>query len=117
MPKQSLSRKRIGPSRSFSSASLALACAVASALAPLAVSQPSGKPMKWACIGNSITAGYIVSATDAYPAKLGKLLGPGFSMENDGVSSTTLLKAGDYSYWSHGRLANVFAFKPDIITI
>ena len=96
---------------------LALACAFVSAMASAAAAEPSGKPLKWACIGNSITAGYIVSATDAYPAKLGKLLGPGFAMENDGVSSTTLLKAGDLPYWTHGRLSNVFAFKPDIITI
>lgn len=96
---------------------LALACAVASAPAPSAASEPSGKPMKWACIGNSITAGLGVAITDAYPAKLAKLLGPGFATENDGVSTTTLLKAGDYPYWTHGRLANVFAFKPDIVTI
>jgi len=100
-----------------SAPALVLACAFASATASVAVAQPSGKPLKWACIGNSITAGYIVAATDAYPAKLAKLLGPGFTFENDGVASTTLLKAGDYSYWTHGRLANVFAFKPDIVTI
>jgi acyl-CoA thioesterase I len=72
-------------------------------------------PIKWACIGNSITQG--PSATDAYPAKLQKLLGPAFQVENDGSSGRTLLKKGDYSYWTQGRLANVFAFKPDIVSI
>lgn len=93
------------------------AWALLSLLAVGAAAQPSGKPLKWACIGNSITAGYIVSASEAYPAKLGILLGPGFAMENDGVSGNTLLKAGDNSYWKNGKLPNVFAFKPDIITI
>lgn len=95
----------------------ARACALAALACAYAAAQPSGKPLKWACIGNSITQGYTVSATDAYPAKLAKLLGPGFSIENDGVSGTTLLKAGDSPYWTKGRLANVFAFKPDIVTI
>lgn len=117
MPTKHLPRRVNSLIRLFSAPALASAWAFASAMAPPALAQPSGKPMKWACIGNSITAGYSVSATDAYPSKLGKLLGPGFAMENDGVASTTLLKAGDTSYWTHGRLANVFAFKPDIVTI
>jgi lysophospholipase L1-like esterase len=88
-------------------------------------------PVKWSCIGNSITQG--IYAT--YEGKLDTLLGtntvtPGFAgnftIENDGVSSMTLLKsgrssttdaAGAYSYWTHGKLANVFAFQPDVITI
>lgn len=93
------------------------AWAFVSLLAGIAAAQPSGKPLKWACIGNSITAGYIVPASQAYPAKLGTLLGPGYAMENDGVSGNTLLKAGDNSYWKNGKLPSVFAFKPDIITI
>jgi lysophospholipase L1-like esterase len=95
---------------------LARACALA-ALAATALSAQVAKPLKWACIGNSITQGYTVAETVAYPAKLAKLLGPGFTIENDGVSGTTLLKAGDNSYWKNGKLTNVFAYKPDIITI
>src|SRR3954470_20571042 len=94
----------------FPAPALALVWVFASALAMPALSQPSGKPMKWACIGNSITAGLTVSATDAYPVKLATRLGPGFTTQNDGVSTTTLLKAGDYPYWTHGMLSNVFAF-------
>jgi lysophospholipase L1-like esterase len=80
-----------------------------------AAAAQTAQPIRWACIGNSITQG--PSATDAYPYKLGKLLGPGFVVENDGSSGRTLLKAGDYPYWTQGKLSNVFAFKPDIITI
>jgi hypothetical protein len=47
-----------------------------------------GSPIvKWACIGNSITAG-------AYPQKLAALLGPGYIVENDGIGGTTMLKSG-----------------------
>jgi acyl-CoA thioesterase-1 len=66
--------------------------------------------IKIACIGNSITAG-------GYPQKVGALLGARYSVENDGVSGTTLLKKGDNPYWTKGKLANVFALKPSIITI
>ncbi|MDB5104397.1 MAG: hypothetical protein JWP91_2086 [Fibrobacteres bacterium] len=90
----------------------ALALASAAAIPALADIEA---PIKWACIGNSITAG--PSATDAYSAKLQNLLGPAFLVENDGVSGRTLLKKGDFSYWTLGRLTNVFAFQPDIISI
>jgi acyl-CoA thioesterase-1 len=73
------------------------------------------RPIKWACIGNSITEG--AGATVAYPIQLGNKLGPAFQVENDGVSGCTLLKKGDTPYWTKGKLANVFAFKPDIISI
>jgi lysophospholipase L1-like esterase len=74
-----------------------------------------GQPIKIACIGNSITQH--TTAAKAYPAVLGNLLGSGYQVENDGVSGCTLLKKGDMPYWTRGKLANVFAFKPDIITI
>lgn len=69
-------------------------------------------PIKWACIGNSITDG-----DNSYPSRLAGRLGPAFKIENDGVSGCTLLKRGDKPYWTQGKLANVFAFRPDIITI
>lgn len=82
-------------------------------------------PVKWVCVGNSITQG--TSSTTAYPARVAKLLGTSYTVENDGVPSMTLLKSGKFgattdvpgsgSYWIHGRLSNVFALKPDIITI
>lgn len=74
-----------------------------------------GKPLKWACIGNSITQG--MGANTPYPARLGSKLGAAFTVQNDGVSGTTLLKRGDMPYWTQGKLSEVFAFKPDIITI
>jgi lysophospholipase L1-like esterase len=71
----------------------------------------SGAQTKLACIGNSITAAY------GYPDSLQKLLGSKYKVENDGVSSMTMLRKGGSSYWTKGKLADVFAFKPDWITI
>ena len=73
--------------------------------------------IKICCIGNSITAGTAVGAAYAYPAYLQKLLGTGYTIHNDGVSGTTLLKNGDSPYWKNGMLSDVFSFSPNIITI
>lgn len=70
--------------------------------------------VKVSCIGNSITEG---NMGGKYPVYLSSLLGEGYQVENDGVSGTTLLKNGDKPYWTKGKLNQVFAFKPDIITI
>lgn len=84
--------------------------------AAFAMSQAqTARPIKWACIGNSITSGF--NGSTGYPPQLASKLGPAFQVENDGVSGTTLLKKGDNSYWKNGKLPSVFAFKPDIITI
>jgi lysophospholipase L1-like esterase len=76
-------------------------------------------PIRWSTVGNSITYGYGLSnpATQSYPAKLGTLLGPAYLIENEGVSATTMLKKGDYTYWKNGRLPQTFAFHPDIVTV
>lgn len=68
-------------------------------------------PIKWSAVGNSITQG------SGYPAKLQTLLGPAFQVQNDGVSATTLLKQSNFSYWTNGRFAQVFSFKPDIVSV
>ena len=73
--------------------------------------------IKVACIGNSITQGYRPNGNPSYVDTLGILLGSGFTVENDGVSGTTLIRVGDYPYWVHGKLAQVFHFRPDVITI
>jgi lysophospholipase L1-like esterase len=73
--------------------------------------------IKVACIGNSITAGTAVGANNSYPAFLQTLLGTGYTVHNDGVSGTTLLKNGDSPYWKNGMLKDVFSFLPNIITI
>jgi alpha-L-fucosidase 2 len=80
----------------------------------LALFSISPAQIKVACIGNSITQG---SGSAVYPARLQTFLGSGYSVQNDGVSATTLLKSGDFSYWTNGKLASVFTFQPAIVTI
>jgi acyl-CoA thioesterase I len=83
----------------------------------LLVAAVSMAQIKVACIGNSITSGATVGAAHAYPAYLQKLLGTGYTVHNDGVSGTTLLKNGDSPYWKNGMFSDVFSFSPNIITI
>jgi lysophospholipase L1-like esterase len=70
-----------------------------------------------ACIGNSITCCY------HYPDSLQKLLRRGHSpqdtVQNEGVTTTTMLKPAysNCSYWNNGKLAQLFAFKPTVVTI
>jgi acyl-CoA thioesterase I len=79
-------------------------------LAPAIPAQPAA-PIKWSAIGNSITEG------SGYPAKLQTLLGPAFQVENHGVSATTLLKSGNFPYWTKGKLAQAFAYRPQIVSV
>lgn len=63
-----------------------------------------------ACVGDSITAG-------GYPEILSKLLGDGYEVLNLGVSGATLMKKGDYSYWTLGKIEAAAKFGPSIVTI
>lgn len=85
-------------------------------LAGLPLQAQVAKPIRWACIGNSITAGY-PDANLTYTTRLANLLGPQFTVQNHGVSGATLMKKGDNPYWNQAAFKNVFTFKPDIITI
>ncbi len=77
------------------------------------------QPLKVACIGDSITEGSgLGNATvNAYPAVLGRLLGPAYQTRNFGVSGRTLLRNGDYPYWKEAAFRNATNYAPDIVTI
>ncbi|MGC3992265.1 MAG: GDSL-type esterase/lipase family protein [Chthoniobacteraceae bacterium] len=76
-------------------------------------------PIRVACVGDSITFGYLLKdrAHDAYPAVLQGLLGPGWQVGNFGVSGCTLLKAGDRPYWKQKALQQALSFAPQIVVI
>lgn len=59
---------------------LGLRIAIVSLLISHAQAQPS--PLKVACLGDSITAGYGLPASDAYPVKLQTSLGNSFNVQN-----------------------------------
>lgn len=77
------------------------------------------QPIRVACLGASITAGARLShpETQAYPQQLQKLLGAGYQVTNYGVSSATLLRKGDLSYWSTSAYQAALRSQPDIVTI
>lgn len=76
--------------------------------------------IRLACIGNSITQ-YTAQANtdpkDAYPVKLGEMLGPNWYAVNKGRSGAYMQKSGPSPYWNTGLLKQVIDFKPDVITI
>jgi acyl-CoA thioesterase I len=66
---------------------------------------------KVACVGDSITQ------FSGWCEDLGTRLGAGYTAKNFGVSGTTLLKAGDSSYWTSAQFAPSHEFAPDILVI
>lgn len=70
------------------------------------------------CVGDSITAGgNVYGHAFGYPTLLQFLLGDRFEVRNSGSSGTTVLKAGDFPYWTRGDLENSSAWEPDAVVI
>jgi lysophospholipase L1-like esterase len=71
------------------------------------------------CIGASITHGSTLKdpATQSYPAQLQKLLGNNYVVSNFGVSSATMLRKGDLSYWNTQAWQQALQSRPDIVFI
>lgn len=71
-------------------------------------------PTYVACIGDSITAGYAASSPSLdWVSDLSGLLGPSVTVQNDGVSTTTMMKQSNFSYWTNGDLPEVESFVGD----
>jgi MYXO-CTERM domain-containing protein len=83
------------------------------------VAAPARAATNVACVGDSITygSGLPSPATQAYPAVLGGLLGADYTVENFGVSGTTMLKNGDVPYWDTTRFTDSDAFAPNVVVI
>ena len=79
----------------------------------------SGKPIKVACIGDSITYGSRIEDKehDSYPAVLQRLLGDAYEVRNFGFSARTMLMKGDHPYMQEEMYQEAKAFLPDIVTI
>ncbi len=79
------------------------------------------KSTRIACIGNSITEYAFGTpgtvAKDAYPIKLGNLLGKSYYTLNAGKSGAYMQKESPFPYWSTNLIKKVIDFKPNIITI
>jgi sialate O-acetylesterase len=75
--------------------------------------------LKVACIGDSVTAGYLLSdaTKESYPSQLQILMGEKYEVKNFGHSGATLLKKGHKPYYKTKECADAIAYKPDIAII
>ncbi|MBS7254587.1 GDSL-type esterase/lipase family protein [Flavobacterium branchiicola] len=75
--------------------------------------------VKVACIGDSVTAGYLLAnpQTESYPSQLQILMGSAFEVKNFGYSGATLLKKGSKPYYKTKECADAIAYQPDIAII
>lgn len=80
---------------------------------------PSWGARRVACIGNSITYGFLVENREqnAYPKQLGRMLGEEFEVGNFGHSGSTLLMKGHNPYMKLPEYAAALEFKPDVAVI
>ncbi|UII18959.1 GDSL-type esterase/lipase family protein [Fulvivirga ligni] len=84
----------------------------------VAISAAQGQ-IRIVCVGNSITEGWGLrnSITESYPARLGAMLGPNYSVLNCGASGKTMFKNVADTYWTTGKLERAKDFQPDIVVI
>ncbi|MCM1109219.1 MAG: GDSL-type esterase/lipase family protein [Clostridium sp.] len=77
------------------------------------------KPLRVACVGNSITYGYGLPDRDreAYPMRLQEMLGEGYEVGNFGKSGATLLYRGHRPYVKQEEFRRAMDFAADIVVI
>jgi sialate O-acetylesterase len=75
--------------------------------------------LKIACIGDSVTAGYLLpdAVNESYPSQLQILMGKKYEVKNFGHSGATLLKKGHKPYYKTKEYADAIAYSPDIAII
>ena len=80
---------------------------------------PKQDAVRVACIGDSITDGYLIdlSDTNGYPAQMQKMLGDGYWVKNFGVSARTLLNKGDFPFMKELAWEDALAFQPDVVVV
>lgn len=85
----------------------------------IAFSSVSFAVTKWACVGDSITAGWKLKVADYYSTKLSILLGSEYDVQNFGHSARTMLRAPveGWPYWDSPMFTDSQAYLPDIVTI
>jgi lysophospholipase L1-like esterase len=74
---------------------------------------------KWACVGDSITAGWKLKEASTYCYKLGVLLGSEFETANFGHSARTMLKnpVEGWPYWESPLFIDSQSYSPDVVSI
>jgi lysophospholipase L1-like esterase len=75
------------------------------------------EPIKVACVGDSITAGYGVGQDWSWSAQVSRMLGNNWEVHSFGVSGATMLKKSDNSYWNHKEYPAALALNPDVVIV
>lgn len=75
--------------------------------------------IKVACVGNSVTYGYLIKDREhnAYPAQLQQMLGDAYEVRNFGRNSATLLRRGHFPYVQQPEYRQALQFAADIVVI
>ncbi len=74
-------------------------------------------PLRVACVGDSITEGVGLSDEESYPTQLSGMLGEGYTVQNFGKESATVMKNGTLSYWNTSQISASFNYNPNIVVI
>lgn len=88
-------------------------------LITLCVAAQEKKPVKIACVGNSITYGWGIKNRfqNSYPGMLSQFMGKEYDVRNFGISGRVLLNKGDRPYMHEPLFLDLLKFEPDIVTI
>ncbi|CAA6823669.1 MAG: Unknown protein [uncultured Sulfurovum sp.] len=75
--------------------------------------------LRVACIGDSITEGFALSdpTTQSYPAQLQTFIGDTVEVQNFGIKTRTVSRAGELSYWDTTQYQQSLSYNPDIVVI
>ncbi len=94
-------------------------CLILSILVAAAMCRAEKEKVRVACVGNSITYGYLLADRErnAYPFQLQRMLGEGYEVGNFGNSGATLLDRGHKPYRSLPEYKAALEFNPDIAVI
>jgi len=86
---------------------------------PLPTPKANGEKIRIACVGDSITEGWMSSnpAEKAYPVILQRLLGESYEVKNYGQGGTCLLRNADQPYRECWGYRDSMADKPDIVLL
>jgi lysophospholipase L1-like esterase len=78
-----------------------------------------GSPVRIACVGDSITWGFLIlrRKRDCYPAQLRQLLGDDVVVGNFGINGHTLQESGDFPYRISKPYRESVEFDPDFVLI
>lgn len=92
---------------------------LAAALLPMMLGCTQERDVRVACVGDSITEGFGIEwqSKYGYPTRLAEVLGEGYEVMNFGRSATTMMREGDFPYWTAKEFTNALRYKPDVVVL